>query len=113
MKFGMMSEESLEKMCQCFQSTEEILAFCQTFEEMGAELVFLAKLRDHLPSEADASIRMKAIAMLTIFFRDNIELMRNLIQVCEIKVLSEEQIKKISDRAKEYMKDFDPDLIPE
>ncbi len=111
MKYAMLTTEVLDKMCKCFDSVQEIIDFCDTIENISAELIFLKKLRDHLPSDSEPSIRMKAITMLTLFVRDNIEILRNLIQVCEVTHLDEEKVKRMMDNARDKINDLNLDFL--
>jgi len=107
MKYAMMTTEVMEKMANCFASPEDLLFFCKAFHDLSTEIVFLNKLVDHLPEYSEPAIRLKCIAMITIFFRENVEVMRELIKVCEVKSLSEEQVIKMSEKLRKRLLDLD------
>jgi hypothetical protein len=110
MKYGMITTEVMDKMCACFSSVQEVMDFCDTIEEVGRELVFLARLRERLPDMANAGMRMKEIAMLVMFFRDNIEILRQLVNVCEIKPVSDEEVEKMSEKTNQKLAELDKEF---
>jgi hypothetical protein len=60
-----------------------------------------------MPVEAEASLRIKSVAMLIIFFRDNIELIRSLLQVCDIKSVSEEEMEEMRRKITQQLEQFE------
>ena len=110
MHFAVMTTEVMEKMAKCFESVEDIKEFSDALCHLGQEFVFLDKLISNLPQDSEPAIRMKSIAMLTLFVRENIECIRDLIKVCDLKPVSEEQVKELSKRVRKKIEAFDEEL---
>lgn len=110
MQYAMMTTEVVQKMIKCFEGPEDIRQFCDAIYGLGSEFLFIQKLIDYLPEDATPGLQMKCVAMLTLFLRENIECLRELIKVCDVKPVTEEQVKNLSSRVRKKVQEFDEEI---
>lgn len=98
--YMMISPECLVKLSNCFSSPEEVATFLNHTADLVEELLFQGQLAKRVDEESNVTIVMKQICILTIFFREHMELIHQLIANLEYKPISEEEMKKMKEEKK-------------
>lgn len=96
-KMLMIDNECLLKLADCFSDTEEMQTFLQQIEATTKELIFLGMLRDRVEEDAGPAVLMQQVAVLTLFCREHIELIQQLIQNLETREMTEEERQEMVD----------------
>lgn len=92
--YMMITPESLIKMCKCFSNTEEAATFMNHLADLTEELFFQGQLAKHVDEEAKITIIMKQICIMSLFVREHMELIHQLISSIDGKNISEDEMKK-------------------
>lgn len=93
--YMMITPESLVKMSQCFSNAEEVATFMNHLADLTEELLFQGQLGKRVSEEANINIVMKQICIMSLFVREHMELIHQLISSIDSKSITEEEIKKM------------------
>lgn len=92
-KTFVMTIEALNKLGNCFASPEEVKQFDKEMLDTVDELYFYYQMRSRINDTQDsATVLLKQIAWMTLFFRDNMELIHQLVAKCEATKISEDEM---------------------
>lgn len=90
----LVNQDSLIKLSQCF-SAEELETFINDLSNLTEEIAFTSILMKRVDDENAANLLLKQLCIVTIFFRENVELLHEMIKSLEYRPLTEEEIKKL------------------
>lgn len=93
--YMMITPQSLINMSKCFSDTEEVALFMSHLHELAQELSFQQEMSKRIKSDENAvsHVIMSQICTISIFFREHIELIHDLISKMEVTPFSEEEVK--------------------
>lgn len=94
----MVTQEMVNKLESCFSDADEMRQFFHSLEELISELTFSFQMRKRLDDEAAALILVKELCWFTLFCRENLELIHQLIANIDYKELTEEEAKRLKDQ---------------
>lgn len=92
-----MKKESLRKLADAFSNFEETQTFMNDVFNLTEELHFTQLMVKHVDGENVTNLFLKQICIITIFFREHMELIREFIQRLEFQNISEEELKKMKE----------------
>jgi len=94
-KHKYVTPESIQELSACFSSIEEVAIFLSQLHDLATEITSISKNRDRA-SEIDAIYcSLRQMCLFTLFCRDHIELMHQLIKAIKIKELTDEELDEI------------------
>lgn len=96
-KIMMVTAETLEKLDKCFSSVEEVTTFITQMDEIVKELSFYLEMRKRMDKDHSVAVLLKQICVFTLFCREHIDLLHQLIKNLECKEITEEEMKKMMD----------------
>lgn len=92
-KYTMVTRETLAKMTDCFSGTEEMQQFISQLDEVAKELNFSTMLRTKVDDDSAVILIMKEIVVFTLFCREHLELIHELIRNIDITEITEQEKK--------------------
>lgn len=96
-KIMVISNDCLLKLANCFSNNEELKTFIIEMEASLREVTFLSLLRDRVEEDEGPAALMRQVAVFSLFCREHIELIQQLIRNLEGKEMTEDQIKEMMD----------------
>ncbi len=91
----MVTPETIDKLIKCFESTEEVTVFLEQMKTLSDELIFNFSLMQRVDDLSSFNVCTKIICLFSLFCRENVEIVRQLISNIEFKELTEEDMKKL------------------
>ncbi len=93
MSHFMITKESLEKMIGCFASSEEFDKFNEELAASIDEVLFTQMIRNRKTddTEMQTALTLKQIFIMIVFFRNNVEVLLDLIRCIDYKEISSEE----------------------
>lgn len=85
--------ETLENLRLCFADGGEFATFVQGLDELVSDLHFTFEARRREMPGDKLLLTMNQIAAFTIFIRQNMDLVRQLISKCETRPLSDDEVR--------------------
>lgn len=107
-KVKVFTEESLLGISKCFSGSEELNDFINHIELMNREQLFLTELnsRIHDP-DVMAYNYLRQVVITTIFCREHIELIKQLIGALKYDEITEEEYQAMLNKEKEELQEDD------
>ena len=97
-RYMLITTQTLSKIGQCFSDPQEIETFLLQLEELSSEIVFTTAMRQRVSDEDVAALILKETAMFTIFCRNHIELIQELVKNLDCQEISEDEMKQMRDK---------------
>ena len=94
--YKIISKEALDKLEDCFSSLEEFEGFLYQIDDTMEDLNAYKYFRERLDGTTDR-YDLKGVALLVLFFQENMDLMAQLSRTLECEYLSEEEFNKRQD----------------
>lgn len=96
-KVLMISNKCLLNLANCFSDSDELKTFIEHMEATMREVTFLSLLRQRIEEDEGPAAVMKEVAVVSLFCREHMELIQQLIRNLEGKEITEDQLKEIMD----------------
>lgn len=87
----LVTPEALLQVAQCFSGPEEFETFVGQMAGLLEELSFMGQLESRVDQDAAAIVRLKQICVFTIFCRENMDLLHQLIASTNVREITEEE----------------------
>ncbi len=94
-KYMMVTTETLSNLGTCFANTDEVVEFTSQMREVVNELSFCMQTRDRLEGEASAIMLLKQICIFTLFCREHMDLIHQLVAGVVCKEITEDEMKEL------------------
>lgn len=96
-KYMLVTPEDLMRLGKCFSDEEEIRGFILKLDDLTKELEFNTQIFRRVDQNVGPIILLKQIFIFSLFCREHIELLHELIHKLHAEEITEEQMKKIKD----------------
>lgn len=98
-KIKVFTEESLSEMSRCFSDSEELNDFINHIELMTREQSFLSDLNSRIHNtDVIAYNFLRQVVIVTIFCREHIELIKQLISAIKYDEITEDEYQALLDK---------------
>lgn len=97
-KFTMVTPETLNKLGKCFSGVEEVTTFITQMDGLANEITFNVEMRKRIQEDQSAIMLLKQVCFFTLFCREHLDLIHQLIKNLECKEMTEEEIKKMMEQ---------------
>lgn len=91
-KYLLVTPEALNKIGQCFSSAEEMQTFLSQMDQLIQEVMFLIQMRTRVKEEYCPVLLLQQSCVFSIFCREHIELIQQLIANLDCKEMTEDEI---------------------
>jgi hypothetical protein len=96
-RYMMITPTTLTKLGQCFSNPEEIQLFIHQMDELASEVSFSVQMRKRVSDEDAALVLLKQVAMFTVFCREYMDLVQQLVANLDCKEITEEEKNKMQE----------------
>lgn len=96
-QYMQITNESLTKIMGCFTDDENLRSFIRHLENLNSELSFNFSLMKRVDDENITSVALKQVCLLTIFCREYIDLIHDLISHLQYTKLTQDELNKLQD----------------
>lgn len=93
--YYLVNPESLANISKCFSGSEELEIFMDQLLDVTDEIFFQKELVKRVDEDTGVKIILKQICIISIFVREHMELIQQLISKIDSKSVSEEEMKKM------------------
>ncbi len=94
-QYMMVTAETLIKLSECFAGSDEIESFMVQLDSVSKEMNFLRQLRQRVDDDEGVEIFLKQTCFFTIFCREHLELIHQLIGKFEARPPTHEEMLEI------------------
>ena len=94
-QYRMITQETMNKLGKCFSDPEEAEIFFGQMDGLVQELFFSLQMRCRLGPEDAAVVALKQACFFTIFCRDHMDLIHQLVANLECENISEEEANQL------------------
>ncbi len=91
----MVTPETLNKLGQCFANSDEVQQFIVQMDNLAHEMVFSEQMRNRVSEKDSVLVLLRQVAVFTLFCREHMELVQQLVKNCVTEEISEEELKKL------------------
>lgn len=99
--YRVISDEIVMNMATCFSGSEELRTFVLEIEKFMQEINFMSLLRLRIEDEHIMHTIMREVCLITLFFRNHIEVLQQLMMKLETRDATPEEIKQIKAKEEE------------
>jgi hypothetical protein len=103
-KYQLIDSETLGKMFNVFSGKDEFNQFICHIDSLVNELLFLMLLRGKVSEQECINVVMKQVCVISVFSREHIELIHDLVNKIDSKEISEDEYNEIEYEYDEYVK---------
>ena len=96
--YKMVEGKALKEMHACFSNEEEFSEFITELDIISREIQFLSMFRDRVDNSEALLVYMKQICVITIFYKNNMELIREFINKLEHRDIDEDEMREILEK---------------
>lgn len=92
----MVTPETLNKLGKCFSDVEEVTTFITQMYDLSNEIGFTVEMRKRIHEDHSAMLLLKQVCIFTLFCREHMDLIHQLIANLECKEISEDEMKQMT-----------------
>lgn len=97
-KYLHISMDTVDKVCDCFCDDAEMMNFVSSIDSLSNELSYIVESGKRARDDAlRGGLAIKEICVLALFFRENIELVNQIVNTMHLEEVTEEEFKKLKD----------------
>jgi hypothetical protein len=100
-EYKFVSKESSHKLLEAFSSTDEMDEFMHNFSMFVKEQFWMHSTAERASVDDAVTMFLSQLSLFTIFCRQNIELIKELVARLEVQNMTEEQIEELKRRQEE------------
>lgn len=91
------TSETFQKLAECFSNAEEYETFFGQMDIMIKEIHFLTEMRSRVSENDCIYLLLRQVCALSLFVREHIDLMHQLISKLEVREMTDEDIQKLKE----------------
>lgn len=96
MNYRLVKAETIKKMIDTFCNDDEYQTFCISLNQLSQELQYLALRMVRDPEKMSTSL-LKQVFTFSMFCRDNMDLLQELINIVDYNVIDKEMVKNLKE----------------